>query len=52
MSKLQSDTLGDAILAITTKAKDKKRNFVDTVELQIGLKNNDPQKEDKLSVVL
>lgn len=31
------------------KADEKKRNFVETVELQIGLKNYDPQKDKRFS---
>jgi len=30
-------------------AQDKKRNFVETVELQIALKNYDPQKDKRFS---
>lgn len=30
-------------------SKDKKRNFLETVELQIGLKNYDPQKDKRFS---
>jgi large subunit ribosomal protein L10Ae len=28
---------------------DKKRNFVETIELQIGLKNYDPQRDKRFS---
>ncbi|KAG2305431.1 hypothetical protein Bca52824_034082 [Brassica carinata] len=31
------------------KSEDKKRNFVETLELQIGLKNYDPQKDKRFS---
>ncbi|KAL8496363.1 hypothetical protein ACS0TY_020176 [Phlomoides rotata] len=49
MSKLQSDALREAITVITADAKEKKRNFTETVELQIGLKNYDPQKDKRFS---
>nr|GEX65769.1 60S ribosomal protein L10a [Tanacetum cinerariifolium] len=50
MSKLSSDALREAITQITTDAKEKKvRNFVETIELQIGLKNYDPQKDKRFS---
>lgn len=44
-SKLQSEALKEAITQITTDAKEKKHNFTETIELQIGLKNYDPKKE-------
>lgn len=34
---------------ITTANGEKKRNFVETVELQIGLKNYDPQRDKRFS---
>ncbi|KAD3337298.1 hypothetical protein E3N88_32818 [Mikania micrantha] len=49
MSKLQSEALREAITQITTDAKEKKRNFTETIELQIGLKNYDPQKDKRFS---
>lgn len=48
-SKLQSEALREAITTIKGKSEDKKRNFVETVELQIGLKNYDPQKDKRFS---
>lgn len=39
----------EAITQITTDAKEKKRNFTETIELQIGLKNYDPQKDKRFS---
>ena len=32
-----------------TDSREKKRNFVETIELQIGLKNYDPQKDKRFS---
>lgn len=40
-SKLQSDALREAIAQIVKEAVEKKRNFTETLELQIGLKNYD-----------
>ncbi|KAK4492266.1 hypothetical protein RD792_003069, partial [Penstemon davidsonii] len=48
-SKLQSEALREAISVITAQANEKKRNFTETVELQIGLKNYDPQKDKRFS---
>ena len=44
-SKLSRDTLHEAISTVLTAATDKKRKFTETVELQISLKNYDPQKD-------
>uniref|UniRef100_F6HKK9 Ribosomal protein n=3 Tax=Vitis TaxID=3603 RepID=F6HKK9_VITVI len=49
MSKLQSEALREAITQIVGDAKEKKRNFIETIELQIGLKNYDPQKDKRFS---
>ncbi|KAJ9695104.1 hypothetical protein PVL29_010550 [Vitis rotundifolia] len=49
MSKLQSEALREAITQIVGDAKEKKRNFTETIELQIGLKNYDPQKDKRFS---
>ncbi|RWR82325.1 60S ribosomal protein L10a [Cinnamomum micranthum f. kanehirae] len=49
MSKLQSDVLREAISIVVADAKEKKRNFTETIELQIGLKNYDPQKDKRFS---
>lgn len=48
-SKLQSEALREAITTVKGKSEEKKRNFVETVELQIGLKNYDPQKDKRFS---
>jgi large subunit ribosomal protein L10Ae len=34
---------------VTTEAKEKNRNFTETIELQIGLKNYDTQKDKRFS---
>jgi large subunit ribosomal protein L10Ae len=48
-SKLQYDVVKNAISQIVGDAKEKNRKFTETVELQIGLKNYDPQKEKHFS---
>jgi len=49
MSKLSTETLRNSVRTILTQSKDKKRGFVETVELQIGLKNYDPSKDKRFS---
>ncbi|KAL9235434.1 hypothetical protein vseg_010192 [Gypsophila vaccaria] len=49
MSKLQSEAVREAIASICSDVKEKNRKFVETVELQIGLKNYDPQKDKRFS---
>ena len=49
MSKLSTDTLKEAITAILAGSESKKRGFQETVELQIGLKNYDTQKDKRFS---
>jgi len=49
MSKLSADALKNAVHAILTEAAEKKRNFNETVELQVVLKNYDPQKDKRFS---
>lgn len=48
-SKLQSDVLREAITGIKSDAAEKARKFTETIELQIGLKNYDPQKDKRFS---
>ncbi|KAL0897505.1 hypothetical protein Bca101_081466 [Brassica carinata] len=45
----QNEALREAITTIKGKSEEKKRNFTETVELQIGLKNYDPQKDKRFS---
>ncbi|GER30650.1 ribosomal protein [Striga asiatica] len=47
--ELQSEALREAISVVTAESKEKKRNFTETIELQIGLKNYDPQKDKRFS---
>lgn len=48
-SKVSRDTLYESAQAILEHSKTKKRKFLETVELQIGLKNYDPQKDKRFS---
>ncbi len=48
-SKISRETLNDMVAEVLKKATEKKRNFRETVELQIGLKNYDPQKDKRFS---
>ena len=54
MSKIQSDILAEAVDRILEASQKKKRNFVETVELQVGLKGYDPAKDKRFagSIVL
>jgi large subunit ribosomal protein L10Ae len=49
MSKLSSETLREAVQLILSQSKAKKRGFLETVELQIALKNYDPVKDKRFS---
>jgi len=48
-SKISRDALYETVNIILQQAKDKKRGFLETVELQIGLKNYDPQRDKRFS---
>merc|ERR1711998_161389 len=49
MSKLAIDHVKDCIKQLKKGSEEKKRNFTETVELQIGLKNYDPQKDKRFN---
>lgn len=48
-SKVSRDTLYECANSVIQHSQDKKRAFLETVELQIGLKNYDPQKDKRFS---
>merc|ERR1711962_108756 len=48
-SKASKDTLYEGVNAVLAGSKDKQRKFLETVDLQIGLKNYDPQKDKRFS---
>nr|CAD28612.1 60S ribosomal protein l10a [Polytomella sp. Pringsheim 198.80] len=49
MSKISKEILTDSIAAVLKGSNDKRRGFQETIELQIGLKNYDPQKDKRFS---
>merc|ERR1711892_761502 len=49
MSKVSRDTLYECVAGVLNGSKDKARKFTETVDLQIGLKNYDPQKDKRFS---
>merc|ERR1711953_80241 len=49
MSKVSRDQLYECVGAVLKASADKKRKFTETVDLQIGLKNYDPQKDKRFS---
>jgi large subunit ribosomal protein L10Ae len=52
MSKLNVDLLKTSITAIKAGAEEKKRKFVETIDLQIGLKDYDTQRDKRFSGVV
>ncbi|XP_018793271.1 PREDICTED: 60S ribosomal protein L10a-2 [Bactrocera latifrons] len=48
-SKVSRDTLYESVNAVLEFSQKKKRRFLETCELQIGLKNYDPQKDKRFS---
>nr|CAG4650459.1 EOG090X0CZV [Sida crystallina] len=48
-SKVSRDTLYEGVNTVLAQSKEKKRRFLETVELQVGLKNYDPQKDKRFS---
>ncbi|EIE25331.1 60S ribosomal protein L10a [Coccomyxa subellipsoidea C-169] len=49
MSKLSGEVLREGISGVLEGSKTKQRKFTETIELQIGLKNYDPQKDKRFS---
>jgi len=49
MSKVSRDLLYEAVQEVQKGSKEKQRGFVETVELQVNLKNYDPQKDKRFS---
>merc|ERR1712114_47658 len=48
-SKVSKETLYECVNAVLSASKEKQRKFIETVDLQIGLKNYDPQKDKRFS---
>lgn len=49
MSKIQVSSVRQSIQGLIKASEEKHRNFNETVELQIGLKNYDPQRDKRFS---
>ena len=49
MSKIQVSSVRTTLKELIQASEDKRRNFNETVELQIGLKNYDPQRDKRFS---
>merc|ERR1712062_323065 len=49
MSKLNRDTVAECVETVLQASEDKKRKFTESVELQISLKNYDPQKDKRFA---
>lgn len=48
-SKISSATVREEVKRVLEASQTKKRNFLETIELQIGLKNYDPQRDKRFS---
>mmetsp|Transcript_6630 Transcript_6630/g.20079 ORF Transcript_6630/g.20079 Transcript_6630/m.20079 type:complete len:218 (+) Transcript_6630:75-728(+) len=48
-SKLPASTIRAAVADILSESKETKRNFLETIELQVGLKNYDTKKDKRFS---
>merc|ERR1712137_112469 len=49
MSKISRDSLQEAVAGVVKGSKEAKRKFTESVELQIALKNYDPQKDKRFA---
>merc|ERR1712055_1267689 len=49
MSKVPKETLYECVAEVLKGSKEKPRKFLESVDLQIGLKNYDPQKDKRFS---
>ncbi|KAJ9053415.1 60S ribosomal protein L10A [Entomophthora muscae] len=49
MSKVSVAAVRESVATLIQGSADKKRNFLETIELQIGLKNYDPQRDKRFS---
>jgi len=49
MSKVSNDHIKKCITEVIAGSEEKKREFMETIELQIGLKNYDPQKDKRFA---
>ncbi|VVT56084.1 60S ribosomal protein uL1 [Magnusiomyces paraingens] len=49
MSKITSKDVRERVKELLEASEKKKRNFLETIELQVGLKNYDPQRDKRFS---
>eukprot|EP00033_Pygsuia_biforma_P000057 GCRY01000073.1.p1 GENE.GCRY01000073.1~~GCRY01000073.1.p1 ORF type:complete len:217 (-),score=61.49 GCRY01000073.1:120-770(-) len=49
MSKISTDSLYEKVEALLKNSQEKQRKFTETIELQISLKNYDPQKDKRFA---
>jgi len=52
MSKVSRDTILECVNSVLELSKAKDRKFLETIELQVNLKNYDPQKEKRFSATV
>ncbi|KAH8555742.1 60S ribosomal protein L1-B [Umbelopsis sp. PMI_123] len=48
-SKVSVSAVRESVRTVLAQSEEKKRNFVETIELQVGLKNYDPQRDKRFS---
>lgn len=48
-SKISREALNDCVAEVLKLSQEKKRKFRETIELQVALKNYDPQKDKRFS---
>jgi len=49
MSKIANNHIRQSIIKVLEGSEEKKRGFLETIELQVGLKNYDPQKDKRFA---
>lgn len=52
MSKIAKNDVAAEVQKLLAHSKEKQRNFLETIELQVGLKNYDPQRDKRFSGTL
>ena len=48
-SKLSREAVNEAVATVLARSQEKKRKFTETVELQVALKNYDPQRDKRFA---
>lgn len=49
MSKIQQETMKETVAKLFSYAKEKKKKFTETIDLQVGLKGYDPQRDKRFN---